>query len=254
MVPDMIAVYHLQKNKGTGVYALTWNRQIIAKTLIPIEGWELKSQKLSEELRGALALIDTEKQRKMVSGDRFEITLGHEEHSPVLIVQQGPTCNILTSLFCVSQLFRTSKNWLFSLQWKHIFGPDSQIKTLNKRHFTIIATLIQHSKNNNQMTGCASPVDLWTLQCRYYTSGKQRPLLLGGPHWAPALVRSCCSSKNSRQHQNTARSTWFLLHLIIFMNAVVLKGLSFEREDSTVQLLLHLYSDCIRHLKCNYSP
>lgn len=28
MVPDMIAVYHLQKNKGTGVYALTWNRQI----------------------------------------------------------------------------------------------------------------------------------------------------------------------------------------------------------------------------------
>lgn len=28
MVPDMMAVYHLQKNKGTGVCALIWNSQI----------------------------------------------------------------------------------------------------------------------------------------------------------------------------------------------------------------------------------
>lgn len=70
MVPDMIAVYHLQKNKQTGVYALTWNRQII-----PIQTrqtfkfpFKLKSQQPSEELRGALELIDTEKQRKWFQG------------------------------------------------------------------------------------------------------------------------------------------------------------------------------------------
>lgn len=28
MVPDMMAVYHLQKNKGTGVCAMIWNNQI----------------------------------------------------------------------------------------------------------------------------------------------------------------------------------------------------------------------------------
>lgn len=113
MVPDMIAVYHLQKNKGSGVYDLIWNRQITPfHTRQKFQFPFTKSQQPSEELRGALALIDIQdKQRKMVSGHSLEVIVGHE-HSVVLIVQQGPTCSILTSLLCVTQLFLTSKKRL----------------------------------------------------------------------------------------------------------------------------------------------
>lgn len=98
--------------------------------------FRLKSQQPSEKLRGALALIHTEKQRKMVSGDRFEITVGHEEHSLVLIVQQGPTCSILTSLLCVSQLFLTSKKInFFHFSESTFSAPTVKLKPLQNTFY-----------------------------------------------------------------------------------------------------------------------
>lgn len=54
MVPDMMAVYHLQKNKGTGVCALIWKSQI-TPIRVPQNfefPFKLKPQRLSEVLRG----------------------------------------------------------------------------------------------------------------------------------------------------------------------------------------------------------
>lgn len=104
MVPDMIAVYHLQKYKGTGVYTLTWNRQIT-----PIQThWSLKFSlkvEVSEAVWGAQRdfSIDHRKTEKNAfrweNWDHSRITVG--QHLLVRIGQQGPTCSILTPLLCI---------------------------------------------------------------------------------------------------------------------------------------------------------
>lgn len=66
----------------------------------------------------------TEKQRKTASGDRFEITVGHEGHSLVLIVHHGAACSILTS--CL-----TSQYDLFHFLWEKI--PALRVKTAFKK-------------------------------------------------------------------------------------------------------------------------
>lgn len=70
MVPDMIAVYHLQKNKGTGVCALMWNRQITCSTPPPpfklLITVQVEAAGAVEE--GALTLIDRQ-EVKQRNGD-----------------------------------------------------------------------------------------------------------------------------------------------------------------------------------------
>lgn len=88
----------------------------------------------------ALTLINRQKNREK-NGFRWSITVGHEGHSQVLIVQHGATCNILTSPLRLTTLSLQSDFFNF---WEQ-----------DKRHF---AMLMQHLSKYDWLR---CPVDLW---------------------------------------------------------------------------------------------